>query len=232
MVIEVLLNGSSSMLHKGTKDSAQYFWTEWGLGLHLDPCWVIYWSEASRFSAICMLKLKGLMKSDTQARERRAWWSCSCVTSQTNMSYWQVLGSKNTALGHHQTGTTRGSSQYMLTLFIYSLCRTIVTYKLTNWPKHKTNLHIFTCLFSDNSLCWCDTELTLKAWKNIQEQSWNYWEQSRRCHIYYIVQSSTEFMWWKTREVTYKKGRVLLFLFTKITADKIHISRALDTRQT
>lgn len=114
----------------------------------------------------------------------------------------------------------------------YTLCRTIVTYKLTNWPKHKTNLHIFTCLFSDNSLCLCDTELTLKAWKNIQEQSWNYWEQSRRCHIYYIVQSSTEFMWWKTREVTYKKGRVLLFLFTKITADKIHISRALDTRQT
>lgn len=57
-----------------------------------------------------------LIKSDTEAREWGAWWACSCVTSQTNLSYWQVLQSKNTTLGHYQTSTTRGSLQYRLTL--------------------------------------------------------------------------------------------------------------------
>lgn len=70
----------------------------------LDPCWAIYWSEAPSYPIICYV-CKRLIKSDRQAREMWAWRACSCVTSQTNLSYWQVLRSKNTTLGHYQTST-------------------------------------------------------------------------------------------------------------------------------
>lgn len=45
------------------------------------------------FSRCLYVEAEGLMKSDTGA-----WCSCSCVVSQNNLNYWQVLGSKNTTL--------------------------------------------------------------------------------------------------------------------------------------
>lgn len=143
---------------------------EWHSGPPSAPC-------CSSVSSCLYVEVQGLMKSDTQARERGAWWACSCATSQINLRYWQVLRSKNSSVVHHRTQNTRRRPTVQLLWKCFLVCGSICSNSTPHfWSSshptgHRTSFlrfffidvkktqknptaFIFIFLFSDHNLCW------------------------------------------------------------------------------